>query len=47
MAIGVNQSNQNNNFKFGNNKIEITNEYKYLGTIFSNDKNVFKQNQNN
>ena len=34
-------------FKFGDRIIEMSKEYKYLGTIFSTDKNMLKKNHTN
>ena len=42
MVIGTCQTPRN--FTFGNEEIKITNEYKYLGTIISNDSYIFKKN---
>ena len=34
-------------FKFGEKQINMTDKYKYLGTVISNDKDIFKQNLKN
>ena len=33
-------------FKFGDRIIEMSKEYKYLGTVFSTDKNMLKKKKN-
>jgi hypothetical protein len=38
---------KNSIFTFGSEKISETNEYKYLGTIFTNKHNIFKSNHTN
>jgi len=45
MAIGTKE--KDHTFKFGNDKVNMTDSYKYLGTVISNDKDMFKQNQVN
>jgi hypothetical protein len=43
-VMGIGTKDSNHVFKFGDEEVSITNEYKYLGTVFSNDKDTFKRN---
>ena len=45
MAIGTKK--KDHIFKFGEKQINMTDKYKYLGTVISNDKDIFKQNLKN
>jgi hypothetical protein len=46
-VMGIGTKIYKHTFKFGEEDIQITNEYKYLGIVFSNDKDMFKKNHIN